>query len=241
MKTEAFAILKNVVLFRTLVKRVTGRASHLPGIGCFYGHSGLGKTFSAVGAANATRAYYVQVGDTWTRRTLADAVIRELGLTGRGSVGDRVSMIIDRLQEDASRPLIIDEADFIVKKGMVDLVREIHDKSQVPIILIGEELLPQKLMAYERAHNRVLDWVPAQPCDMDDARALAEKWCPGLAIDDDLLASLVKASDGRARRICVNLDRVRQEAMTQGRKAMDAKAWGNRPWFTGEPPKRRAA
>ncbi len=62
-----------------------------------------------------------------------------------------------------------------------------------------------------------------------------------LNIDDGLLASLVKASDGRARRICVNLERVREEAMRSGRKAMDEKLWGSRPWFTGEPPKRRAA
>jgi DNA transposition AAA+ family ATPase len=241
MRTGTLAPLKNVVLFRGLVDRVTKRAAHLPGIGCFYGHSGFGKTFSAVSTANRTKAYCVEVGDTWTRRTLTDAIIRELGLTGQGSVGDRVALIVDRLQEDASRPLIIDEADYLVRKGMVDLVREIHDKSLVPVILIGEELLPQKLQGYERTHNRVLDWVAAQPCDFEDAQHLARLYAPGLAIADELLKALIKASDGRARRICVNLERIREEAMTQGRKAMDAKTWGERPFFTGEPPKRRAA
>lgn len=241
MKTGNLAPLKNVVLFRGLVDRVIKRAPHLPGMACFFGHSGYGKTFSAASTANRVKAFYVEVGETWTRRTLADHIITELGLTARGNIGDRVALIVDRLQEDPTRPLIIDEADFVVKKGMVDLVREIHDKSQCPVILIGEELLPQKLQAYERAHNRMLDWVAAQPCDLDDAQHLARLYAPGLAISDDLLKSLVRASDGRARRICVNLERLREEAMTQGRKAMDEKTWDARNWFTGEPPKRRAA
>ena len=31
------------------------------------------------------------------------------------------------------------------------------------IVLIGEELLPQKLQAWERFHGRILDWVAAEP------------------------------------------------------------------------------
>ena len=241
--TKAYAPLRNMALFYELVERVMTRSLHLPGMACFYGHSGYGKTFSAIWAANKARAYYVELGETWTRKTLCLAVLRELGLASvaQSSLPDLVSAIVDRLAEERDRPLIIDEADFLAKKGMIDLVREIHDKSQAPVILIGEELLPVKLQRFERTHNRMLDWVAAVPCDMADARQLAKLYCPGLDVDDDLVAAIAKASDGRARRIAVNLDRVRERALMKSKKRMSLADWGGDAFFTGEPPRRRAA
>lgn len=240
---QAYAPLRNMALFYELTERVMRRASHLPGMACFYGHSGYGKTFSAVWAANKSRAYYVELGETWTRKTLCTAILRELGLGGGGqtSLPDLVSSIVDRLAEERDRPLIIDEADFLVRKGMIDLVREIHDKSQAPVILIGEELLPVKLQKFERTHNRMLDWVAAVPCDAADARQLAKLYSGGLDIEDDLLAAVVKASDGRARRLAVNFDRIRERALLKSKKSMSLADWGSDPFFTGEPPRRRAA
>ncbi|MCB1520661.1 MAG: ATP-binding protein [Hyphomicrobiaceae bacterium] len=240
---KSYAPLRNMALFNELVERVIGRASHLPGMACFYGHSGYGKTFSAIWAANRSRAYYVELGETWTRKTLCLAILRELGLgsLGHGALPDLVSSIVDRLAEERDRPLIIDEADFLAKKGMIDLVREIHDKSQAPVILIGEELLPVKLQKFERTHNRMLDWVAAVPADIQDTRHLARIYAAGAEIADDLLAAILKASDGRARRIAVNLDRVREKAQLKGRKQLSLAEWGDAPFFTGEPPRRRAA
>lgn len=241
---KSYAPLRNMALFSELMQRVMHRESHLPGMACFYGHSGYGKTFSAIWAANRARAYYVELGETWTRKTLCQSILRELGLTsmmGQGALPDLVSAIVDRLAEERDRPLIIDEADFLVKKGMIDLVREIHDKSQAPVILIGEELLPVKLQKYERTHNRMLDWVAAVPCDLKDAKQLAQLYVPAVEIDDGLVAAIAKASDGRARRIAVNLERVRERAQLQGRKRMSLAEWGDEPFFTGEPPRRRAA
>lgn len=241
--TRAYAPLRNMALFNELVERVIGRSSHLPGMACFYGHSGYGKTVSAVWAANKSRAYYVELGETWTRKTLCQKVLCELGLgsLNQGSLPDLVSAIVDRLAEERDRPLIIDEADFLAKKGMIDLVREIHDKSQAPVILIGEELLPVKLQKFERAHNRMLDWVAAVPCDLNDARHLARLYSPGVEIGEDLVAAILKASDGRARRIAVNIDRARERAQLEGKKRIGLAEWGSEAFFTGEPPRRRAA
>jgi hypothetical protein len=52
LENGAIAPLRNVGLFGELVDKVQRRAQHLPGLACFYGHSGYGKTRSAVLAAN---------------------------------------------------------------------------------------------------------------------------------------------------------------------------------------------
>jgi DNA transposition AAA+ family ATPase len=241
LENGAVAPLRNVGLFSELVDKVQSRAQHLPGLACFYGHSGYGKTRSAVLAANRSRAWYIEMGETWTRSSLCDAILHELSETPYGSVASKVQTIIYRLGEMPDRPLIIDEADFIIRRGMVDMIREIHDKSQAPIILIGEEMLPAKLQKFERAHNRVLDWVAAHPCDLKDTRMLAALYAPGIGFADDLLEALLSASGGRIRRICVNIERVRERAVATGAETMSLESWGTAPFFTGEPPKRRGA
>jgi DNA transposition AAA+ family ATPase len=235
--------LKNVMLFAELVDRVQNRPRHLPGMACFYGPSGYGKSRSATFGAHRAGAFYIELDDSFTRRTLCQKILVELGLGGavKGALPDLVAAIVDRLAETGDRPLIIDEADFLIRKGMIDIVRALHDKSQAPVILIGEELLPTKLQAYERTHNRMLDWVAAQPCDLSDATLIATKMAGGIEIAPDLVEAIAKASDGRVRRVMVNLEQVVSFATTVGKKKMSLKDWGDRALFTGEPPRRRAA
>jgi hypothetical protein len=86
-------------------------------------------------------------------------------------------------------------------------------QARVPIILIGEELLPKKLEETERFHNRVLKWVKAEPVSLEDARHLTKLYVPKLKIFDDLLEKLVKLSQSRVRRVCVNLEHIKNEAI----------------------------
>lgn len=233
------APLNNVALFNELVERVVNRPRHLPGMASFHGFSGYGKTFSATYAANKYRAYYVEVGESWTKAKFCRALLTELGADTRGTIADMVDRIIEHLVIN-ERPVIIDEFDHVVARRYHETIREIHDKTGAPIILIGEELLPNKLATTsERFHNRMLDWVPAQPADADDARALARLYCPGLEIADDLLELITRRSEGRVRRICVNLERVRETAGLEGLERIDLATWGDRPLFSGKPPARR--
>jgi DNA transposition AAA+ family ATPase len=238
---RTIAPLKNVSLFTALVDRVMNRSPHLPGMATFHGFSGFGKTFSATYAANTYRAYYVEVGESWTKKKFCQSVLTEMGLNDRGTIPDLVERIIEGLVEE-NRPLIIDEFDHVVNRRYHETIREIHDKSHAPIILIGEELLPSNLKSMsERFHNRMLDWVPAQPADMEDIRHLAHLYCEKVEIAEDLLKEVDQASQGRVRRICVNLDRIREFAVTNGLDHVDRQAWNDQPMFKGEAPHRRAS
>lgn len=234
----AFVPTTNVVLFAELVERLCSRDPTLPAMGAFFGPSGFGKTFSATFGAHKRRAYYVEVGSSWTTAKFCRAVLSTLGQPDRGTIADLVERIIEVLAE-SGRPLIIDEFDHVVNRGYVEIVREIHDKSRAPIILIGEELLAHKLQRWERFHNRVLDWVPAQPCDQADTAALARMYAPGLEISPDILANVLKKSQKRARRIAVNIARIAEIAALEGWASVDRAQWGGRAFYTGESPTRR--
>ncbi len=232
---NSVAPLRNVGALVELVDRVQKRGHGLPGMATFYGPSGYGKTTAAIYAANKYRAYQVQVKSAWTAKKLCTAILQDQGLEPARTIADMVDQIAEEAAK-SGRPLIIDEADQLVSRNMIEIVRDIYESSGAAIILIGEELLPQKLQKWERVHGRMLDWVGAQPGDIADVAHLARIYCPGVQLDAELQALLLKESNASIRRICVNLDRVREFALTKGMSAVTRKDWGKTGFFTGHAP-----
>lgn len=138
----------------------------------------------------------------------------------------------------SGRPLIIDEADKPIDHNYVEIIRDLHEGAGgAPILLIGEEGMEVKLRPFERFHNRILEWVAAQPATLDDTRKLCTLYCPDFRIADDLLARVHDVSRGVTRRICVNLSRVAEFAALEppaGGLAITLAAWGTRELYTGE-------
>ena len=141
----------------------------------------------------------------------------------------------------SGRALIIDEADYLVKKSFIELAaKDIYESSAAALILVGEEMMPQKLRRWEKVHGRMLEWVPAQPPSLGDARHLAKLYCPGIEVAEDLLVAIHGSAGTSVRRICVNLDYVREQAAQETLRKL-ARADFKRELFTGLPPTRRAA
>lgn len=221
------APLQNVALFAELIERVVERDLDMPGLACFYGYSGLGKTKSAVYGANRYRAAYVECGQYTTAKSLLVSILAELGIARpRGNIADLITETIRLLAADIRRPVIVDEAHHIAHRRFVDVLRELHDKSLAPIILIGEETLPVQLAQFERVHNRMLDWVPAQPCNRTDFGLLAKSYCPDIQVSEDLTGAILDATRGNTRRIVVNLARAKEIAYREDTTGIDLAAFG---------------
>lgn len=236
----SLAPLKNVSGFMELVLKIQHRIPSLPNIGVMYGHSGLGKSYASIFVQNKTRAIRVEVGDSWNRKTFVHAILLELNVPSpRGVTADLVRDAIGLLGDEPMRPLLIDEADKLVDKGLIETVREISEASQVPVLLIGEEQLPQKLARVERVHNRVLDWYGAEPCDLEDCRLLANIFLHGVRIDDSFLETIRVKCEGRARRIVVTLTGVADWARNHGAREVDEASYKGGV-FTGEAPRPRS-
>lgn len=229
------APLRNVMALNALIERVQARDADLPGMACFYGPSGYGKTTAAVWNANAANAHQIQIKSVWGRKYLCNAIVRELGLPPAKTIAAMVDQIAEELMR-SGRPLIIDEADYLVNNTLIEVIRDIYESSRAAIILIGEELLPQKLGKWERVHGRMLDWVGAQPADLREVGLLAGIYCRGVEVDEELKAMILKASNASVRRICVNLNMVAEAARTKGLARVTGADWGKAEFFTGSAP-----
>lgn len=228
--------LKNIEILLETTKKAVESPKHLPKIVTFSGPSGFGKSFACAYVANKYNCSYVEIGASWGVSHLLDEILASLGITTKEKTIARKMKVVVESLITANRPLILDEFDHMVKPRCLEIIREIHDKALTPIILVGEELLPKKLEETERFHNRVLNWAYAEPASLQDAEYLARFYCKGLDVKEDLLEKLVKASQGRVRRLCVNLEQIKQEARLNNWKQIDLKAWGERKLFTGSAP-----
>jgi DNA transposition AAA+ family ATPase len=232
------APLANVSLCEIALTKALSRPRHLPGMVCFYGPSGWGKSTAATYVSLVHRAYYIQCQDGWVRKAILVNILRVMGIHPKNSIWEMTEQVCEQLAK-SGRPLIIDELDKLVEKQAVELIRDLYEGSGAVILLIGEERLPDKLTRWERFHGRILDWVPAQPADSEDARHLKRLYHPDLEVEDKLLGRIVSASRGSARRVCVNLARVEELAREAGLARVMDKDWGSRTFFTGEAPARR--
>jgi hypothetical protein len=237
-EVNTIAPLQNVSLCNRVLERAMNRPAHLPGMVCFYGPSGYGKSFAASFVANRHRAYYIECKSTWTRKAILSAILHEMGIPPVGPIYALTEQISEQLAL-SGRPLIIDEMDHIVDRSAVEIVRDIYEGSGAAILLIGEEMLPVKLKRWERFHGRILDWAPAQPADTDDARTLARFYCHNISVRDDILEAVTRSARGSVRRVCVNLARIEEEALGMGLTEIGLAEWGPRKFFTGDAPARR--
>lgn len=232
--------LRNVALMAQLIKRLEGRAMGLPGIGVFYGPSGFGKTFAAAYAAAQLDAIHVSVQELWTKRTLIEQVLAELGQDPKRTLAASMKQANEALAI-ARRPLIIDEADYAMARNLISIIRDFHDGSQVPVVLIGMERLPQKLRKLELVDNRILEWTAAEPADLTDAKMLAELYVPGIEVGEDLITHILNRHKGRVRRMVTDFAYVLEKANIQGVTSMSLDAWGQAPFLRASAPQPRRA
>ncbi|WP_110678777.1 ATP-binding protein [Salinicola sp. RZ23] len=238
MSVNAIVPLTNVALLANAIERAASRPTGLPGLVVMYGPSGYGKSLAASFSANQHRAYYVECRESWTKKAFLLAILREIGVIPAKTISEMVDQIAEQLSR-SGRPLIVDDVQYVIDKAAANVLTDIYNASEGTIILIGEERVPASMGRLERLHNRVLEWVPAEPASLEDVSALALRSYPDIEIADDLLALVNDRVRGCLRRVAVNLYQIHQEALANGWDRVDANAWGEREIHTGQPPARR--
>lgn len=237
---EQIANIHNIGLVAAAVEKLVSRSNGLPGLAAIYGPSGWGKSTALLAASNTCRAYYVQLLSTWDCKTILEKILTEMSIRPAGNKSQLLDQVSQQLAA-SGRPLILDEFDRCLKSvAKVEMVRDIYEASQSPVIIAGEELLPMKLAKWETFHSRVLSWIPAQPVSLSDARAVAPIYCP-VPVADDWLQMVIDVAAGSVRRVVVNLSNAADEAAIEGWRSIDREVWGQRPIYMGEAPARRAA
>jgi len=189
------------------------------------GRAGTGKTKAGLWLTNRTNAVCVRAYRLWSPTWMT--IMQELGLAPMKRVATMMDRIIEELMI-SRRPLIIDEFDYVVENSrLLDTIRDIHDMATVPIIVLGEEKLPEKLRHRERFYGRVANWVRFGPASIRDARTLSDAVCE-VGVEDDLISKLHAETAGSMRMMTTGLAAIERHGIQQGLKAVSLSDWGDR-------------
>lgn len=235
---NTLATLANVARLQTLVVTLQNRHYGLPGMGCYYGYAGFGKSTAGIYVTNKFGACHVQALPFGGTKKLLEMIVAELGLRPSGTVASLFDQAAAEMAR-TDRVLIIDEADQILRDSTIEAVRSLHDQTGAPVILMGEERLPQKLRKWERVHGRMLDWVAAEPATPDDVALLTPIYAAGIQIAPDIQAALLAASNGSIRNVSTNLANLAGYAALNGLHRISMVEWGKRAFHTGVAPEAR--
>lgn len=220
---------KAMMAFEALANRDLG----IPGMGLFYGFTGAGKSTTVAWLINRCNGIFVRANAVWTPSTMLGTICQELGALPQNKSAAMLSHIIERMALD-NRPLFVDEADYLLSNlKMLETLRDIHDSTGVPVVLIGMDTLDRKLVSRKQLCRRISQWVEFQRCSPTDAKLLAETVCE-VSIGDGLIDRIFSAADGSIGLMTVALARVESFAKAQGWRSIDADQWGDRQFFLGK-------
>lgn len=236
MKT--IAQLRNVQLMAELLITLTDRDPQLPNIGVMYGFPGMGKSKACSFVMNTYNAAYVEVASIWGRREFVEACCWALGQQPEKTINKTFNRVVETMVTHGT-PLIVDQMDNVLAKGYQEVVRDIADRSGMPVIMVGEEGMPAELSKHGRLNDRVLRWVAAEYCSLEDAQALASIFAEAVTIADDLLEYVITKSKRIARKVHTNIDTIREHCVLNGIERIDLTTWGDLPLNSSDKPARR--
>ena len=219
-----FATPRSVERFVALARALESRDVGVPGIGLVFGEPGLGKTRTAIWyAARSTEAVLVRAKATMTPRWLLAEIVEELGESAEHYTARLYRQIVDLLRA-RRRLIIIDEVDHLAREGrLIETVRDIHDETGNPILLVGMADAERKIARYRHLYDRLRAHVLRfEGLDEDDVAGVARQLCE-VELSDCAIAYVVRQTAGNFRAVVIMLYRAERIARTNGLGTIEAK------------------
>lgn len=224
------AHVKNLQRLLEAFDAVERREPGADGMILLYGTTGTGKTTALTYLLNQTDAIYVEASPAWTLGSMYRAIVAEIGVEPRGRSADLERYIVDEMLTKG-RPLFVDELDHLLLPGattalrMLEALRSLHDKSHMPVVMVGMDKIEQKIKLREQLARRVFQWVKFGDMDRADARIVADT-LSDIPIADDWLDALFAATKGRISYLAHNVKTARRRAKGNRWEVIDLAHWG---------------
>ena len=151
---KIFVKTTNVKNFIGLVENLINKPKNIPKMGLVYGEPGLGKSQTALWLACKYDGIYLRASNLMTGRWLLEELVKELDEIPRFLTSDNFNIVVKKLKQNP-QIIFIDEIDYLMNNyKTIETLRDIHDETNCPIILIGMGLAHRKLERYKHLYDR---------------------------------------------------------------------------------------
>lgn len=221
--------------FDAAVDEVTSAGRGLSGFVLAYGQAGRGKSVAADRYHYQRGGAYCRVWQGWSQTSFLQRLLFEVRAKNTDMprhTGNRCKELIVQELDGDPKPLFIDEADRL-KIDRIEDLRDIHEMTGAPIVLIAEEGIFGLLSERRRIWSRVvheIEFGPISPAEV----ALYGMQAAGLDINLELAGEVAQRTEGDfrlVRNLCVLLEKAAKASgsFTVDRPMLD-RAFSARNW-----------
>jgi DNA transposition AAA+ family ATPase len=216
---KVFVRTQNVKNFITLINSLQTKPDGVSRMALVYGEPGLGKSRTALWLAAQNDAIYIRSSNLMTGRWFLEELVEELGEIPRFYTFDLFKQCISKLIEKPQM-LIIDEIDYLASdQKAIETIRDIHDKTNVPIIFVGMTLAEKKLSRYRHLYDRLSDIVQFKAFSKSDVSDIITQLCEVEVTDSAI--EIIYAQSNRFRQIVRLISKMETVAKTNNIEIID--------------------
>ena len=165
---KTFVRTNNVKNFIGLVENLQNKPKNIPKMGLVYGEPGLGKSQTALWLACKYDGIYIRASNLMTSRWLIEEIVREMDELPRYLTSDNFNVVISKLSQKP-KIIFVDEIDYLMNNyKSVETLRDIHDKTDCPIVFVGMGLAHRKLERYKHLYDRFSEIVKFETFGVGD-------------------------------------------------------------------------
>lgn len=196
---KVFVKTNNVKRFITMMNNLQNRAEGVPGMGLVYGEPGLGKTQAIKWWAFKNDAILIRCNQMMSARWLLKEILDYMSEIKPYSISDSFDEVIRNLIL-TPRVLIVDEVDYLTmdKNKSIEILRDIHDKTNIPVVLVGMTNAHSRLKKFSHLYDRLSEIVKFERFSKSDIKTIVKE------------LSEIEFTDCATKYIYSNLNRFRQ-------------------------------
>lgn len=216
---KVFVKTRNVKNFINLMNNIQNRPENVPGMALIYGEPGLGKSKTVLWWVSQNDAVYIRGANLMTGRWLIQEIVEELG-----EIPYHYSMDLfkqcTRILTEKQIPIIVDEVDYLATDAKnIETIRDLHDKTGTPVILVGMAMADKKLMRYKHLYDRISEIVKFKPFSYKDVKEIITQLSE-VEITECAIKFIYSKSN-RFRQIVRIINRAEQIATANGLSVLD--------------------
>ena len=89
-----------------------------------------------------------------TARWLLSEIAEELGEEPYWHTQETFNLIEEKLKVD-KKVIIIDEVDYLIEQNAIETLRDMHDRTRCPMVLVGMGMVDKKIARYPHLNDRI--------------------------------------------------------------------------------------
>jgi len=215
--------ISNVKAFESLMAQLLEAPVDVPRMGLFYSPPGHGKTRTIARYVSRGNGIFVRAKALMTGRWLLQDIVEELGEVPEKQTKKVFNQAAQLLIARQS-PVFVDDVDHLCGDWRaIETLRDLHDTTGAPVVLVGMETAERKLRAHKHIYDRLSTILRFGPLTLEDLKTIVKQKYD-IPFEDAAIKALYTSPyvDGKYRKLVVLMTDVLRKAAVSGLKEVTA-------------------